>query len=267
MLTLDSAHFLREAVVDIDAAVVGISSTRWTHIPAAEADPTEAVRIMSDHRFDILPIAAPGGVKEYFHTKVWDDYSTVIRQRITHRDVISFATPLRDVIKGFALNSRHFYFLGNERRIVGLISVANLNCRQVRVYLFSLLSELEIELGKLISDRCGESELLQLTFGTDLKPKYEGVKQRYNSDKAKGIDVPFVEYLYLSDMIKVIRKKKLFDRLGYQSAGKFEDAFGSLVELRDAVAHPTRSLIVDSKSCDKLWSRIDRIEEALFHLR
>ena len=222
---------------------------------------------MSDHRFDILPILATDGVREYFHTKVWDDYSTVNRERITHRDVISFATPLRDVIQGFALKSRHFYFLGNERRIVGLISVANLNCRQVRVYLFSLLSELELELGKLISDRCEDSELLDLTFGTDPKPKYEGVKQRYNSDKAKGIDVPFVEYLYLSDMIKVIRKKKLYDQLGYQSAGKFEDAFGSLVELRDAVAHPTRSLIVDSASCNKLWERIDRIEEALFHLR
>jgi CBS domain-containing protein len=267
MLTSDSAHFLRETVVDIDAAVVGISSSRWTTIPIAEATTDEAARIMSDYRFDILPVKAADGVKEYFHTKDWDDYSTVIRERITHRDVISFATPLRDVIQGFALKSRHFYFLGNERRIVGLISVANLNCRQVRVYLFSLLSELEIELGKLISDHCEESELLKLTFGTDPKPKYEDVKKRYNLDKANGIDIPVVEYLYLSDMISLIRKKKLFVQLGYQSAGKFDDAFNSLVELRNAVAHPTRSLIVDSTSCNKLWERIDRIEEALFHLR
>jgi hypothetical protein len=64
--------------------------------------------------------------------------------------------------------------------------------------------------------------------------------------------VPFVEYLYLSDLIKVICKCGLFDQLGYQSGKKFDDAFGPLVSLRDIVAHPTRSLITDPKSCKKL---------------
>jgi hypothetical protein len=268
MLTYDNVHFLRETVVDIDAAVVGISSTRWTSIPVADASTENAAQEMSKHHFDILPIVDADGVKEYFHTEVWEDYSSVIRRRITHRDVIPFATPLRDVIEGFALKSRSFYFLGNERRIVGLISVANLNCRQVRVYLFSLLSELEIELGNLISEHCSETELLDLTFGAATqKSKHESVRDRYNSAKAKGVDVQVVEYLYLPDMIKVIGKKKLFGQLGYQSCGKFADVFNPLVSLRNTVAHPTSSLIVDAKSCIKLWKQIDQIEEVLFHLR
>jgi hypothetical protein len=146
--------------------------------------------------------------------------------------------------------------------------VANLNCRQVRVYLFSLLSELEVKLGNLVSDNCTEPELLQMTFGADKHAKYDAVRERYSSDKAKGVEVPFVQYLYLTDMVNAIRKKKLFSLLGYQSAGKFGDALGSVVSLlRDAVAHPIRSLIADPESCKKLWEQIDQIEEVLFHLR
>jgi hypothetical protein len=50
---------------------------------------------------------------------VWNDYSSVVRRTITHRDVIPFTTPLRNVIQGFALESKDFYLLGSERRIVG----------------------------------------------------------------------------------------------------------------------------------------------------
>jgi hypothetical protein len=103
--------------------------------------------------------------------------------------------------------------LNNERRIVRLISVVNLNCRQVKVYLFSLLSELEIQLGNLVSRQCQESELLAMTFGASDNPKFAEVKARYHTDKTKGVDVPFVEYLFLSDLINVIAKKRLYNAL------------------------------------------------------
>jgi hypothetical protein len=103
---------------------------------------------------------------------------------------------------------------------------------------------------------------------SQIPTKYGSIQERYNSDKAKGVEVPFVQYLYLTDMVNAIRKKKLFRSLGYQSAGKCGDALGSVVSLlRDAVAHPIRSLIVDPESCTKLWEQIDQIEGVLFHLR
>jgi hypothetical protein len=263
----EDACFLRESVVDVDAAVVGISSTRWTSIPPGEATPERAAQIMRANRFDTLPIESPGDVREYFQTQVWNDYSSVVRRTVNHRDVISFTTPLRNVIQKFALESRNFYFLTSERRVVGLISIANLNCRQVKVYLFSLLSELEIQLGNLVSRHCSESELLEMTFGTNKHPKYADVKKRYNSDKDRGVDVPFVEYLYLSDLFDVIRKRGLFDQLGYQSGAECDDVFRPLVPLRNTVAHATRSLITDPESCKTLWQRIDQVEGVLFHLR
>jgi hypothetical protein len=47
---LTTPVFLREGVVDIDAAVVGISSARWTAISSAEASLDIALRKMKADR-------------------------------------------------------------------------------------------------------------------------------------------------------------------------------------------------------------------------
>lgn len=271
-LMAEDSRFLRESVVDIDAAVVGISSTRWTSIPCSEATPEHAAELMGKNRFDLLPIETEGGIKEYFQTQKWGDFSSASRRSIGYNDVIPCSTPLRNVIQAFAADSRTFYFLASDRSISGLISVVNLNCRQVKVYLFSLLCELEIQLGTLINRELtnnggNESELLEMTFGGNENPKYREIKERYESDKAKGVEVPLVEYLYLPDLFKVIHKKRLFGAFRLESAGQFDDAFNPLVELRNNVNHPNRSLISDPASCKRLWARINQIESALFDLR
>jgi hypothetical protein len=266
IFSYEETHFLREGVVDINAAVVGISKARWSFIEESEASEEQAKAIMCQYRFDILPIVNGTAVKKYFCTHKWSDYSVITLENITHKDVIPFQTHIRDVIKGFVLESRNFYFLHNERRVVGLISVVNLNCRQVKVYLFSLLSELEVGLGKFITENISENELLHMTFGGETKEKHESVKKRYEEDKALGVDTPFIEYLYLSDLIEIIGKKKLYEQLGYSSRRCFDKNLGSLNDLRNAVAHPARSIITDEKSVKNLWERIDRVEEALFLL-
>jgi hypothetical protein len=263
----EEAHFLREGVVDINAAVVGISKARWTFIEESNATEEQAKAIMCQQRFDVLPIVDDTVVKKYFRTHKWSDYSTISSETITHKDVIPFQTHIRDVIKGFVLDSRNFYFLHSERRIVGLISVVNLNCRQVKVYLFSLLSELEVCLGNFIAEHIPVDELLEISFGENAKEKHEDVLKRYEKDKALGVDAPLVEYLYLSDLINIISKKKLYERLGYSSRSCFDKNLGSLNDLRHAVAHPARSIITEEHPVEKLWERIDRVEEALFVLR
>ena len=88
------------------------------------------------------------------------------------------------------------------------------------------------------------------------------------------MDVPFVEYLYLTDMNKIIASKdtNFFQDLGFDSPTSFKKTFNSFVKLRDAVAHPVRataphSIVTDVGSVRVLWRRIDGIEEALFKLR
>lgn len=262
----EDVYFLKESIVDINAAVVGFSKSRWVSIDENKANEENALKIMKKYRFDVLPIIKGSEVKKYYQTKTWNDYSSILQKSIMRKDIIPFQTNIRDVIKGFALESRLFYFLSSEHRIVGLISVVNLNCRQVKVYLFSLLSELEICLGNFIADNIPEGEIIKMTFGETDKEKHKNVKARFKSDKAKGFEVPFVEYLYLSDLINIVIKKNLYSMIGY-TRDSFKKSFGSLNDLRHDVAHPARSLVTSENSAEKIWNRIDRIEEALFRLR
>jgi hypothetical protein len=105
-----------------------------------------------------------------------------------------------------------------------------------------------------------------MTFDANQDTKFEETRYRYKADKDNGVDVPFVEYLYLSDLINLIAKKQLFKELGYESRKQFEKAVGPLNELRKNVCHPVRSLI-SGENCNKLWDHIDQLEEILFVLR
>jgi len=261
-------YFTRENVVDVDAAVIGISRKSWKAIEDKEAEAEKAREIMRKERFDILPIESDFEVKEYFHTDLWGDFSSISRKQILDADVIDCRTSLRDLIEGFVSQSRQFFFLGDDKEeVVGLVSIVHLNERKVKVYLFNLLSELEIRLSHFLSSRVSEKTLLEMKFETsdeqnDKGTSYEKIKEHFKSDVKNGVDVPFTEYLYLSNFIRIIRKQGLHKDLGY-SGTKYDKKLDSLVDLRHKVAHPNRSIVKEPHSVEKLWRRIVRIEEAV----
>jgi len=102
MSPYEESHFLREGIVDINAAVVGVSKTRWRCVQDGDATKEKAAAIMREQRFDVLPIVNGTETKKYFRTHKWNDYSSISQETITHRDVIPFNTHIREVIKGFA---------------------------------------------------------------------------------------------------------------------------------------------------------------------
>lgn len=91
----DDAHFLREGVVDINAAVVGVSKARWTFLEESDATSGRAEAIMRKQRFDVLPIANGVEVKKYFRTHTRNDYSNISQETITGCDPISHTHPGR----------------------------------------------------------------------------------------------------------------------------------------------------------------------------
>jgi len=266
-----NTYFTRETVVDVDAAVIGICRKSWKSIEDKEAEPEKAQEIMSKERFDILPIESDSGVKEYYRTNLWSVFSSISRKQILDTDVIHCQTSLRDLIERFASQPKEFFFLGDEEEIVGLVSIVHLNERQVKVYLFNLLSELEIRLSRFLSSKKSDEELLEIEFETSdqqndkMPSSYEKIKENYRSDVKNGVDVPFTEYVYLSNFIRIIRKLGLHKDLGYSTTQY--DKLGSLVDLRHKVAHPNRSIITEADSVGQLWKRIIRIEEAVDKLK
>jgi hypothetical protein len=261
---LEDLHYRREDVIDVDAAVVGISRLRWESATPEEAQEPERVRVkMEARRFDVLPVDESGAeVSSYFVTKEWGDYSAVEQREITYDDVIPQSTPLPAVVRRFA-EGRRFFFLANERRVTGLISVVNLNCRQARIYLFALLCDLEVRLGELVQAEVGRS----LSTEDVLSEAKKEVRERYEADRQQDVEREVVEYLYLPDLLKLVRKRDLQGALGYESKSGFEKEFNRLVKLRNAVAHPAQSLVRTADAAEKLWRDILVIERALFQVR
>ncbi len=217
---------------------------------------------MEERQFDVMPIDREGAeVHSYFKTRDWGVYSTVERHEITYDDVIPQSTPIAAVIRGFA-DGRQFFFLAHERRVTGLISIVNLNCRQARTFLFALLCELEVRLGELVQAEIGRT----LSAEDVLNEAKAEVRKRYESDRQQNIERDVVEYLYLPDFLKLVRKRDLQGVLGYESKSKFEKEFNRLVKLRNAVAHPAQSLVRSADAAEKLWRDILVIERALFQI-
>ncbi|MEX0887573.1 MAG: hypothetical protein WD009_14165 [Phycisphaeraceae bacterium] len=261
---LEDIFYRRESVVDIDAAVVGVSRLRWTALSPKEAnDATCAREVMTRHQFDVLPIdPGSGPVREYIKTRTWGDYSAVERCDIEYDEVLPQQTPLYAVIRALAEKNRHHLFLTHEGNVTGLITVVNLNCRQARILLFGLLSDLEVRMGRLVQAQVGravsEDEVLAMAS--------DAVRPQYEADRQQNIERDVVEYLYLPDLLKLLQKLGLYERLGYGS--KAERAqFDKLVKLRNAVAHPGRTIIEDVEGVQKLWRDIQVIERALFRIK
>lgn len=260
---LEDLYYRRQGVIDVDAAVVGISRLRWTALDPSYATEERARTIMEEHRFDVLPIAADGGsVSGVFRTKQWGDYSAVERAEIGYEDVLPQQTPIRSVIRGFAEENRLYYFLTHEHQITGLISVVNLNCRQARTFLFGLLSELEVRLGRLVQ---AEVEAGRLDMGNLLGK--DDVRERYEQDRSKGVERDVVEYLYLSDLCSAVKVAGLHEAVGFESRGRAKKTLGSLSDLRNKVAHPSKAMVKEVADARRLWQRVVAAERAIFHLR
>ncbi len=259
----DEADFRIENVVNVTAAVIGVSKERWKALKQGEDNVAKAQEVMIRKRFDILPVVSDSGIKEYFQTDNWNDYSSISRKKITDQDTINFETPLRGLIHGFASKSRLFFFLDNETEVVGLVSIVHLNSRQVKVYLYNLLSEFEIRLSHFLSSKVSDTELLEMELGKMM----EESKRRYKEDLERGVDSSFVEYLYLSDVIQITAKKNLHTVLGYSDKSKFNSELWPLNGLRHQVAHPNSSIITDTNSVKGLCKKITRIEMDLSRLR
>jgi hypothetical protein len=259
-------HFLEDpfGALKVTAAMVGISDQRWEHVTEAEASDETGVRArMHEKRFDVMPIVAATGTREYFVTAMWNDYSAIVRKPIGAEDLIPYNTDLREVIRRFALDQRHFYFLSGPKPVVGLISVVNLNCRQVKVFLFNLIAELALALTALIAQHLSDAALLAMA--ENRTRDFAKSRNDYENAKREGVDAPFVEYLTISTLINVITAQGLYKTFRY-TRNRFEK-LGSLRKLRNDVAHPARSLVMNPSSCVALWRKLQLLEEILGRAR
>lgn len=175
--------------------------------------------------YDILPLK---NLKQY-----WDKNHDKI-QEITPDDIISLNLDLLTLIDYFQDKNRNFYFVKHGRDIEGLVHYSDLKKHPVRVLFYILLSNVELKFRQIYEE---DEESIKKVIS---KERSDKINREIKEDKSKNQDLPFIEYLYLSDFLNVAAKDKTFlKKLGI-SRKKLE-SFNGLNEIRNWVAHPTRN--------------------------
>lgn len=262
-------YFLDEARVNVTAASIGVSHERWICVEEVCSMP-DAKEIMESFRFDQLPIVSPNGfVSNFYSVLSPNDYSSIKKSTIEFDDVLPVSTSLPLLIEKFITSGKHCFFLAMHNRIVGLVSIGNLNCKQAQVYLFDLICELERELAEFLNTY-KKSEIRdwvesKLPTPKDPKNKFVEMLAEFDQLVTEGFENQLTEHFYLVDLFSCIRYYGLHTKLGY--SGSKWDKLCSINEIRNKVAHPNRSLITSIEEFEQLHSRLKRINELLFRLR
>ncbi|QNA44292.1 hypothetical protein [Lacibacter sediminis] len=267
-------YFKQSGNPEVHAALVGISKQDWICVRFRE-NTNDAISTMSKYQFDILPkMNKDSSIDSYYRTVEWGKYSAenILLKKIESADKLYYLTNIRDVIRLMFESKRNFFFLTNHSEIVGLISISNLNCKHVALYYFNLINTLERRMGKFIHQHLATETILgslqKLGEEKQIPSALDTVK-RYKGDALKGLDGSIIEYLYLSDLFLLACEHHLYKLLGYKKQQDFDKRSGLLRGLRNAIAHPNKSLVKGPLSLNDLWKssvKINELDERLSSL-
>jgi len=172
--------------------------------------------------------------------------------------LISVDTPIADLLGVLRAKERAFILIGPQ--VKGIVTLADLNKPPVRVYLFGLVSLLEMHLRFWIRTAYGDGSWKEL-----LKPKRMENANKLQSERQKlnqQIDLlNCVQVCDLNDLL--LGNEKLRKQLGVESKGKGEKLLRESEKLRDRLAHSQQDL-VDGTTWNELIELVGGME-ALVH--
>lgn len=244
-------NFKHHVNPEIMAALSGISKIDWTYALHNESV-DQAFEKMNRFKFDVLPIMdADCSYKRYFKTKEWGKFTidNIEEYEIKPHDCIYYLTNIEDAVKAFAESEQNFFFLVNETEIEGLINSSNINSKHVYLFMYNLIAQLELSLGKLINKSgIDDPELMRIFIENNKSVK---PLTRYRRENKKGLDHKFIEYAYLGDMAWIINEKKLFRKIKIKR-DEFDSSIKIINKMRNIAAHPVNNLIKGKNSIIEL---------------
>lgn len=244
-------HFKAEGNPEIFIAQAGVHKSEWIASSLGESQ-EDAVSKMSSNRFDLLPVINKDGeCKSYYRTKIWANFDDgqIEYFEIKPEDKLYYLTDIDDAIKRFAETGRKFFFLDDLTDIVGLVTISDLNCKQVFLYLYSLSSQFERTMANCIySNEITDAMIQSILEGREDSKNTSEALIKYEEDKKEGIDYKLLEYLYLGDLSYVFKIYNLPEIYGINR--KCWDAtISKLIHtVRNTIAHPYKKLIKNDKS-------------------
>jgi len=142
-----------------------------------------------------------------------------------------------------------------------IITLADLNKRELREMLYRLLHELESSLSDKIQKEHSDSEDI-------LKYIRAPAIGRWKKDQQQGIQLHVAEHLNIIDIMQVIQASddSFVKECGFSSKGDVQDSLGRVDDIRNRVMHSTRSLVYEKDDIRKVLKSIDTVERILSNM-
>jgi hypothetical protein len=187
-------------------------------------------------RFDLLPIARDGRIVELVLVKDGE------REPLTDHWLISRDTAIPDLLQILLESGQPGLLVFHRQDVIGLVTPADLNNLQVRVFLYFLIGEVELALTLAIRTHF-EAAPEQAMQMLSAKRRRE-LEEQITELTEHNIDVDPMQLLRLSDVINIAAKHKPLRRqMGFSSRRAIENALGGLNDLRNRTMHPVRPLL------------------------
>ncbi len=227
----------------------------------AEADATEMAALLDSRGFDVA------GVKEPDYDSITRFVSAAslkmggnVRDHavdIAVENLIADATPLAKVFS--ILGRREYSFVLVDANVAGIVTRADLNKPPARIYLFGLVSLLEMHLVFWIRKEFGDDAWKEhLT-----ESRMEQALKLYEQRKQKHQELNLCECLQVCDKADVVMTHdELRDLFWINSKNEGRRLFGRAQNLRDLLAHGQTSL-VESTTWENLAKTVGWMECAL----
>jgi hypothetical protein len=217
------------------AAVVRTIAEPLVSIPST-ALASEVKELLNKRRFDVAGVQeGPDGPVIGF-ALAEDLIEGSIRQHtrpMTSEHLISDSATLGELLK--VLGSRQQVFLLTGTAVSSIVTRADLNKPPVRVYLFGIVSLLELHLRYWVRTRYGD-ETWQALVNEDRLEEAKALQEkrkRYNEDTTTLIDC-----LQFCDLVTIVMSDELLRKeLGFDSKKKGQKALGRAERLRNDLAH------------------------------
>jgi len=256
------SQFQYDFQVSVSSSQIGIG--KWSWITTKSESEISAKRKMKKHRFDVLPIVKKDGtVTHYFSTQKWNDYSSLNKNEIDSTRAIYYRTSLRDLVRKFIEDGRHFYFLTDNKEILGLVSYVNLNCQLVYNYLFIILSDIERKLADLLRAHIEESKLIEQFKNSD-DTHLNHIASEYQKSISSNNDTDVFQHMYLQTLGICLKKNIKQLPVKYKGLNKFQKKFGAgniYSNLRNKIMHPVRPILSDKESIKQIDELLTDYEE------
>lgn len=213
-------------------------------------------RFMEERKFEVVGIRQNGHVTGFARgADLGDGVCAVALQGFRESQVVLDSTPLSDVLSRLKGNSH--LFVSTLGTVAGMISRTDLQKPPVRMWLFGLITLLEMRFTRLIEEFLPDGAWrTSLSEGRIRKAEALQMERRRHD-----LDVSLLECLQISDKATIVaRSEQLRAMTRFDSKRQLEDATKAMERLRNSLAH---SQDIVTNDWDTICLMTERLESIL----